>query len=56
LPDLLQGGLENASQLDPLIESLRLQHFFDADGVAIGPIPKGTPVALLASSGSQNYC
>jgi hypothetical protein len=28
---------------------LRLGHFFDEDGVALGPIPKGTPVALLGN-------
>jgi hypothetical protein len=49
LPGLLQGGFEPAGQLDPLVELLRLEHFFDADGVAIGPIPKGTPVALLGN-------
>jgi hypothetical protein len=42
LPDLLAKG-----DLDPLIELTR--HLFDEDGVAIGPIPKGTPVALLGN-------
>jgi hypothetical protein len=44
LPDLSQGV-----NPDPLIELLRLEHFFDENGVAIGPIPKGTPVALLGN-------
>ena len=42
LPDLLAKA-----NLDPLIELSR--HLFDEDGVAIGPIPKGTPVALLGN-------
>jgi hypothetical protein len=49
LPGLLHGGFQRSGQLDPLIELLRLEHFFDADGVAIGPIPKGTPVALIGN-------
>jgi len=49
LPGLLQTGFGHSGQLDPLIELLRLEHFFDADGVAIGPIPKDTPVALLGN-------
>jgi hypothetical protein len=32
-----------------LIDMLRLEHFVDADGVAIGPVPAGTPVALLGN-------
>jgi hypothetical protein len=47
LPDLVQWGFD---RLDPRIEeALRVEHFFDPDGVAIGPIPKGTPVALLGN-------
>jgi hypothetical protein len=42
LPDLVAKG-----NIDPLIELSR--HLFDQDGVAIGPIPKGTPVGLLGN-------
>jgi hypothetical protein len=42
LPDLVAKG-----NIDPLIELSR--HLFDEDGVAIGPIPKGTPVGLLGN-------
>ncbi len=49
LPDFLQSGFEHADKLQPLVEALRLGHFFDEDGVALGPIPKGTPVALLGN-------
>jgi hypothetical protein len=48
LPGLLQTSLVSGRP-DPLIELLRLEHFFDADGLAIGPIPKGTPVGLLGN-------
>jgi SAM-dependent methyltransferase len=41
--------LRRQSVLDPLVELLRLKDFFDPDGVAIGPIPKGTPVSLLGN-------
>jgi hypothetical protein len=44
LPGLLQSDLP-----DPLIEVLRLEHFFDEDGIAIGPIPTGTPIGLLGN-------
>ncbi|WP_198017261.1 hypothetical protein [Methylocapsa acidiphila] len=49
LPDFLQAGFNNSEKLQPLVEALRLGHFFDEDGVALGPIPKGTPVALLGN-------
>jgi hypothetical protein len=42
-------GLFQISLRDVLIDKLRLDHFFDDDGVAIGPIPKGTPVGLLGN-------
>jgi hypothetical protein len=42
-------GLFQISLPDVLIDKLRLDHFFDDDGVAIGPIPKGTPVGLLGN-------
>jgi hypothetical protein len=44
LPGLLESRI-----FDPLIEALRLEHFFDDDGVAIGPIPKGTPIGLIGN-------
>ncbi len=44
LPGLLQTRI-----FDPLVEALSLEHFFDDDGVAIGPIPKGTPVGLIGN-------
>jgi hypothetical protein len=44
LPGLLQSDLP-----DPLIDVLRLEHFFDEDGIAIGPIPTGTPIGLLGN-------
>jgi hypothetical protein len=44
LPNLFQIGLP-----DLLIDALRLEHFFDDDGVAIGPIPAGTPIGLIGN-------
>jgi hypothetical protein len=49
LPDIFQAGFGQAQKLEPLVDILRLGHFFDEDGVALGPIPKGTPVALLGN-------
>ena len=49
LPDIFQLGFAHSEGLKKLVEELRLGHFFDDDGVAIGPIPKGTPVGLLAN-------
>ena len=44
LPGILQVGLPDA-----FIDALRLEHFFDDDGVAIGPIPKGTPIGVIGN-------
>jgi hypothetical protein len=49
LPDLLQPGFDAGENVKWLVEALRLGNFFDKDGVAIGPIPKGTPVALIGN-------
>ncbi|MGD9656463.1 MAG: hypothetical protein AB7U61_02315 [Methylocystis sp.] len=49
LPGLLQPGFDAGENVKRLVEALRLGNFFDEDGVAIGPIPKGTPVALIGN-------
>jgi hypothetical protein len=49
LPDLWPGSFDTLVSHDPLIGWLRLNRFFDDEGVAIGPIPPGTPVALLGN-------
>jgi hypothetical protein len=50
LPDFVQFGVKLVSQLPPFLDLLHLQNFIDKDGgVSIGPIPKGTPVALLGN-------
>jgi hypothetical protein len=49
LPGLWTQAFNALVPHDPLIDKLRLEHFFDANGVAIGPIPAGTPVALLGN-------
>jgi hypothetical protein len=49
LPGLWPGAFDTLVRHDPLIAWLRFQNFVDDEGVAIGPIPKGTPVALLGN-------
>jgi hypothetical protein len=49
LPDLLQVGFDAGEDVKWLVDALRLGHFVDENGVAIGPIPKGTPVALIGN-------
>lgn len=49
LPDLLKVGVEAGEDVKWLVDALRLGHFVDENGVAIGPIPKGTPVALIGN-------
>jgi hypothetical protein len=49
LPDLLQVGFDAGQDVKWLVDALRLGHFVDENGVAIGPIPKGTPVALIGN-------
>ena len=49
LPDLLKAGADVGSDVQWLTDALRLSHFVDEDGVAIGPIPKGTPISLLGN-------
>lgn len=49
LPGLWTRAFDDLVPDDPLIKILRLEHFFDENGVALGPIPAGTPVALLGN-------
>jgi hypothetical protein len=49
LPNILQAGIDVGEDVKWLVDALRLSHFFDENGVAIGPIPKGTPVALIGN-------
>jgi hypothetical protein len=49
LPNLWPGAFDTLVRHDPLIAWLRLGNFVDDDGLAIGPIPTGTPVALLGN-------
>jgi hypothetical protein len=49
LADLLKAGADVGSDVQWLTDALRLSHFVDEDGVAIGPIPKGTPISLLGN-------
>jgi hypothetical protein len=49
LPGLWPSAFDTLVRLDPLVALLRLWSFVDDEGVAIGPIPAGTPVALLGN-------
>jgi len=49
LPDLLQLGFDFGPELKWFVDALRLAHFVDEEGIALGPIPKGTPVALIGN-------
>lgn len=49
LPDLLQPGFDAGEDVKWLVDALRLSNFVDKDGIAIGPIPKGTPVQLIGN-------
>jgi hypothetical protein len=49
LPGILQLGFDYGAEHRLLVHALRLDHLFDEEGVAIGPIPRGTPVGLLGS-------
>jgi hypothetical protein len=49
LPGLWPSIFETLVRHDALIAWLRLQSFVDDEGLAIGPIPVGTPVALLGN-------
>ncbi|HTV34007.1 MAG TPA: hypothetical protein VME69_13060 [Methylocella sp.] len=50
LNGVVQAGLKLVSDLPPFLDILHLQNFIDKDGnVLLGPIPKGTPVALLGN-------
>ncbi len=49
LPDLLQVADNANEDVKWLVDALRLSNFVDKDGIAIGPIPKGTPVQLIGN-------
>jgi hypothetical protein len=49
VPDLLQAGFNAGEDVKWLVDALRLSNFVDKDGIAIGPIPQGTPVQLIGN-------
>ncbi len=49
VPDLLQAGFDAGEDVKWLVDALRLSNFVDKDGIAIGPIPAGTPVQLIGN-------
>jgi hypothetical protein len=49
LPGPLAGAYDTLLLHDPLVDWLGLRPFVRDDGLAIGPIPAGTPVALLGN-------
>lgn len=49
LPEILRVGANLEQDFPWITQALRQEHFFDENGVALGPIPKGTPVALIGN-------